>query len=177
MFWGFFFFFWSKFPTPEKQSLKNKSNPFYLNCQLLRRVRHLANCSCLSCWVSGWAPRRGGHISWDEEKWRSWCSSLLLPLTLCRGSIYVTVPLCAPAAHRAQQSWPFSPPAAKRKPLRRALWDLWMTSTAEAPSLIVTRASSTRRQHKNRKQRNARVVRASVRKLAGQSVIPCFWFT
>lgn len=112
MFWGvfFFFFFWSNFLTPEKQNLKNKSNPFYLDCQFLRRVRHLANCSYLSCWVSGSAPWRGGHISWDKEKLRSWCSSLLLPLTLCGVCIYVTWPLCILAAHGAQQSWPFSLP-------------------------------------------------------------------
>lgn len=56
-------------------------------------------------------------------------------------------------------------PTASMESCCRALWNPWMTSKTEAPSMMVTRASNTRRQHKNRKQRKFHFVKASVRKI------------
>lgn len=56
-------------------------------------------------------------------------------------------------------------PTVRMKSCCRALWNRWMTSKTEAPSMMVTRASNTRRQHKNRKQRKFHFAKAPVRKI------------
>lgn len=129
------------------------------------------------------ALRRRGHISLDKwtadgvRNWEAWALTWFCP---CRfaGQAYKSCHLSAFHLLTRQNRADLPPcPAVKMKSCWGALWNLWMKSMTEAPSVIVTHASNTIRQNKNRKQRKFHFTKASGRKLAGHNVSPCFWFT